>query len=334
MTAQSIDAGSGGEYGRYLEGKTRAPERGSYYLTPEGEPQQAPGRCLGTTVGRAGRGRPLAQTKEIEAARQPYNRAIGAHAVPGQHAVERAERRLRYLVWQVRRELRDLLLRKGMTDSKTAREDLALRFLRGDGIEIGALDYPLRLPRGVSSIRYVDYADAETLRAVHATATGNIVAPDVIDDGERLSSFKDRSVDFVVANHMLEHVEDPIEALTNQLRVLKAGGILFLAIPDGNHSFDRARPKTSVEHLIRDHENGAHASRRQHYEECARWIEGHQGAGIAQRADEMEGEELRPHFHVWDALTFGAFLASVELPARLEALQTTGDEFVAVLRKT
>ena len=46
MTAASIGAAKGGGYGRYLEGKTVAPERGDYYLTPEGEPSQAPGRWL------------------------------------------------------------------------------------------------------------------------------------------------------------------------------------------------------------------------------------------------------------------------------------------------
>jgi conjugative relaxase-like TrwC/TraI family protein len=46
MTASSIGAGKGGGYARYLENKTIAPERGDYYLTPEGEPAQAPGRWL------------------------------------------------------------------------------------------------------------------------------------------------------------------------------------------------------------------------------------------------------------------------------------------------
>lgn len=46
MTAESIDAGNAGEYARYLEGKTLAPPAGAYYLTPEGEPQQPPGRWL------------------------------------------------------------------------------------------------------------------------------------------------------------------------------------------------------------------------------------------------------------------------------------------------
>ena len=35
-----------GGYARYLEGKTVAPERGDYYLTPDGELTEAPGRWL------------------------------------------------------------------------------------------------------------------------------------------------------------------------------------------------------------------------------------------------------------------------------------------------
>jgi conjugative relaxase-like TrwC/TraI family protein len=47
MTAASIGASRGGGYARYLEGKTVEPERGDYYLTPDGEMAQAPGRWLG-----------------------------------------------------------------------------------------------------------------------------------------------------------------------------------------------------------------------------------------------------------------------------------------------
>jgi conjugative relaxase-like TrwC/TraI family protein len=46
MTASSIGAGKGGGYARYLESKTVEPERGDYYLSPAGEPVQAPGRWL------------------------------------------------------------------------------------------------------------------------------------------------------------------------------------------------------------------------------------------------------------------------------------------------
>src|SRR5665213_2406377 len=46
VSAASIGAAKGGGYARYLEAKTVAPERGDYYLTPDGELTQAPGRWL------------------------------------------------------------------------------------------------------------------------------------------------------------------------------------------------------------------------------------------------------------------------------------------------
>src|ERR1700743_544661 len=56
MTAESIGAAKAGGYARYLESKTTKPARGDYYLTPEGEPTQAPGRWLATpdTLARLG----------------------------------------------------------------------------------------------------------------------------------------------------------------------------------------------------------------------------------------------------------------------------------------
>jgi conjugative relaxase-like TrwC/TraI family protein len=48
MTAASIGASKGGGYARYLESKTIEPERGDYYLSPTGEPTQAPGQWLAT----------------------------------------------------------------------------------------------------------------------------------------------------------------------------------------------------------------------------------------------------------------------------------------------
>ena len=46
MSAASISAAKGAGYARYLESKTVQPERGDYYLTPDGEAAQAPGRWL------------------------------------------------------------------------------------------------------------------------------------------------------------------------------------------------------------------------------------------------------------------------------------------------
>ncbi len=56
MTAASIGAAKGGGYARYLESKTVQPERGDYYLSPDGEPTQAPGQWLASpdTLARLG----------------------------------------------------------------------------------------------------------------------------------------------------------------------------------------------------------------------------------------------------------------------------------------
>jgi SAM-dependent methyltransferase len=228
-----------------------------------------------------------------------------------------------------------MLLRSGGSGRKAIRDDIAARFLRGDGIEIGALDFPQRLPRD-ARVRYVDNLDVTGLRQVHHSVLREgrpLIAPDVVDDGARLSSFPDASLDFVIANHMLEHVEDPIGAIEHQLRVLKQNGILYLSLPDARESFDAPRPRTTVEHLLRDHREGPETSRREHYEECARHIEGHEGEILERRVREMESEHLHPHFHVWEPMTFACFLASLNLPFAFELLQTGIGEFVVIIRK-
>lgn len=228
-----------------------------------------------------------------------------------------------------------MVLRRGISDHKTIRMDVAVRFLCGNGIEIGALDFPLRLPRG-AQVLYVDYLDEDGLRKVHNSTLSQgrpLVVPDVVDDGARLDSFTDASLDFVIANHMLEHVEDPIAALEHQLRVLKSGGILYLTLPDARETFDAPRDRTTTEHLLRDHSEGPHVSRREHYEECAQYIEGHRDEILTERVRQMESEHLHPHFHVWEPITFAGFLAILDLPCSLELIQASQGEFLVVLRK-
>ena len=79
---------------------------------------------------------------------------------------------------------------------------------------------------------------------------------DVVDDGETLSMIEPESVDFIVANHFLEHCEDPIRTITTHLGKLRPGGVLFYAVPDKRYTFDFRRPRTPLSHLIADHEDG------------------------------------------------------------------------------
>ncbi len=56
----------------------------------------------------------------------------------------------------------------------------------------------------------------------------------------------DDSYDIVIANHVLEHVEDDHAALSEMDRVTKPGGFVFLSVPDllrvdATHEYGRAR---------------------------------------------------------------------------------------------
>jgi SAM-dependent methyltransferase len=252
-----------------------------------------------------------------------------------------ARARLRYLFTTgLRRRLRDLVLAAGGDDAFVVREDIARRYLAGSGIEIGAFTWPLRVPRGVS-VRYVDQLDREgLLRAYGARIAemgldpASVPETDVVDDAGRLASFADRSVDFVIASHVLEHIEDPIEALENLLRVIRPGGTLMIVLPDPRHTFDAPRPRTSAEHLFRDHNQGPQASRREHYEEWARFNERLPDELVPARVAEFEREDARHHFHVWELPDFVELLRALELPAELALAQSYNDEFAIVLRRT
>jgi predicted SAM-dependent methyltransferase len=212
------------------------------------------------------------------------------------------------------------------------RDDLAFRYLRGDGIEIGALNHPQRLPAGARA-RYVDHADQAGLEQAYPWHDW-LQAPDVVDEAERLASVGDESVDFVVANHVLEHVEDPVTALQTFLRVLRPGGILFITLPDPRHSFDGRRERTTVDHVLRDHRDGPETSRQQHYEEWAHIVEGlTDPQDIERRTAEFAREETRNHFHVWEPDAFLELLFALDLPIAIEATQVTEPEFAVVARK-
>jgi predicted SAM-dependent methyltransferase len=235
---------------------------------------------------------------------------------------------------------RDVVLRAGKRNPWVVREDLARRYIVGSGIEIGALTTPLRVPPGVR-VRHVDRMSREDLIGAEGPALvsagldpADIPDIDAVEDAAQLAGLADASVDFVIANHVLEHLEDPIEALHNALRVIRPGGILLLTLPDARHTFDARRAPTTVEHLVADHEDGPHTSRRAHYEEWARLIEGVPEAQVAARADEFARADARHHFHVWRLESFLAILLAVPFPAELIHAQAYLAEFAVVLRRT
>ncbi|HEX5193959.1 MAG TPA: class I SAM-dependent methyltransferase, partial [Solirubrobacteraceae bacterium] len=235
---------------------------------------------------------------------------------------------------------RDLMLRSGRSTYWVVREDLARRYLRGQGIEIGALTTPLRVPPGVE-VRYVDRADRAELLASDGPSLASsgvdpdrIVPVDVVADAERLSEIDDDSVDFVIAAHVLEHLEDPIEGLTNMLRVIRPGGVLLLVLPDPRFTFDAPRVRTTVEHVLADHASGPETSRAAHHLEWAEQIEGHRGENLEARLAQLAGEEPSHHFHVWELSDFLELLLALGLPCEITHAQAYAKEFAVVLTAT
>ncbi|MGA2470415.1 MAG: methyltransferase domain-containing protein [Solirubrobacteraceae bacterium] len=243
-----------------------------------------------------------------------------------------------------RRRLRNILL--SASDHAVAdwqqitavRDDVARNCLAGDGIEIGALHVPLRMPRS-ARVRYVDRKGNPGLREDFPELKDRpFVTVDVVDDGETLHSFEDSSLDFVVANHFIEHTQDPIGTLEAQCRVLREHGILFIVAPDRRFTFDRDRTPTTLEHVLRDHAEGPAWSRHDHYREWVRLVERFDPDDVQARARKLDDEGASIHFHNWD---FEGFLELVlhcrdalNLPVALEHAQMNGAEFLLVMRKT
>lgn len=121
----------------------------------------------------------------------------------------------------------------------------------------------------------------------------------MIDDGEKLEKFEDSSLDFVIANHFLEHCQDPIGAVECFLRVLKEGGVLYLAIPDMRSTFDKDREVTTFDHLLLDYREGAENSRRSHFEEWVRVVTGIKDDAAEKQIERCMEIEYSIHYHAW-----------------------------------
>ncbi len=130
--------------------------------------------------------------------------------------------------------------------SKVARKDILeylngpKRFCKGRGIEIGS-----GANRMLKDSLLVDVVD--DFSSAHAYEV------DYRADAHDLAEIPDGSLDYVCASHVLEHLTNPVKAILELLRVLKAGGTIWLRIPDKRTTFDRPRQRTALGHLIEDY---------------------------------------------------------------------------------
>lgn len=220
-----------------------------------------------------------------------------------------------------------------------SRELIANTYLSGAGIEVGALHNPLQVP-ACARVKYVDRFSAEDLRKHYPELNDvDLVPVDIIADGELLETIDNGTQDFVIANHFIEHCANPILSIGNMLRVLKIGGILFIALPDKRHCFDVNRPETTFEHLLRDYQEGPAWSRRGHFEEWSRLV------NKLNDVDEVERQvislmamDYSIHFHVFTPDTMLEFFSRLKIVLaytfEYETFFNNGTEVLIILRRT
>jgi predicted SAM-dependent methyltransferase len=120
------------------------------------------------------------------------------------------------------------------------------------GIEIGG---SAQSPWGLNTLN-VDYTDdtTTTYKQAEIAYTGTYAKVDIIASGDHLP-LVDNSVDFVINAHVIEHFYDPIKALKEWFRVVRPGGYIFIIAPHKERTFDKDRPRTTLEELIDRHEH-------------------------------------------------------------------------------
>jgi len=146
-------------------------------------------------------------------------------------------------------------LRKRRRPRFLARESaLAHRYLDGlRGVEIGG---SIHNPFGLNTLN-ADYTSSTdtTFKQAEIEIADKTLPVDIVASADALP-LRDKSVDFVVSSHVLEHLPDPIKTLKEWYRVIRPGGYIFMIIPHKERIYDRDLPRIALAELIHRHKTG------------------------------------------------------------------------------
>jgi SAM-dependent methyltransferase len=159
---------------------------------------------------------------------------------------------------------------------RPVRRDFISRHLavkRSSLLEIGAMDSPTFPDRDA---KYLDWFSREELQAAIAGNPNRlperVVAPDYVVKEKRFAAQVGERFDAVIANHVIEHIADPIAWLEEVGKLVTDEGSLFLTVPDRRFTFDYVRPVSTAPQLMRAHlEDLQRPSRWQALESLFHW---------------------------------------------------------------
>ncbi len=66
---------------------------------------------------------------------------------------------------------------------------------------------------------------------------------------------EDNQINYVLSEHVLEHIANPIKTLEHWIKKLKKQGVIILFLPHKERTFDKYRQRTPLSHLISDYKN-------------------------------------------------------------------------------
>ncbi|MBU1564590.1 MAG: class I SAM-dependent methyltransferase [Proteobacteria bacterium] len=225
-------------------------------------------------------------------------------------------------------------------------DTLSFKYISGTGIEIGALHAPMSFDKEKAQVLYVDRLSRQELYLQYPEFRKfDIVNADIIDNGADLSTITDSSFDFCISNHVLEHIENPLKALMNWLRVIKPGGLLYLSVPLPNNEHDKNRQATSISHIIKDYDlllTDSKVFEKQRYEHFREFVksairsEQTNDHCVEDKINELIAINYSIHFHVFTEETllqmidFVSNMMSIKI---VEFVKSEPEEFILIIRK-
>lgn len=187
------------------------------------------------------------------------------------------------------------------------------QLLTGYGLEIGALHQPAVLPQQCT-VEYCDVCSREeAIQHFPELNINDLVKVKHICDLDKqgLTPFMSEQFDFMIFNHVIEHIANPIKIVGELFRVLKPQGYLVISAPDKRFTYDKNRELTPFSHLVTEYQNNTTEVTEDHYldflrslypqlfkssktEQLQRWL--------------VQTKNRREHAHVWDSQSFSAFM--------------------------
>ena len=125
-----------------------------------------------------------------------------------------------------------------------------------------------------------------------------------------LDKFQPEIFDFVIINHVIEHVPNPIRVLSDLFRILKTGGHLVVAIPDKHYTVDKLRPLTTFSELELRYVNKKNDTVPEDFRDMVTYVHPEllvfEDDHIYKHLESFK--RRREHVNIWDSDSFLSFL--------------------------